>query len=749
MATSTILSAWLTRWSRSLQAWGIRNRLGRRLAIVLAFASLASGIATYAALTGGAAFERRPEQIVLLLNLNLVLLLLLGAIVARKLVMVWAERRRGLAGARLHVRLVMLFSLIALVPAVLVSVFSALFFNFGIQSWFSERVRTALNESLLVAEAYLEEHRQNIRADVLAFAFDLKSLGPNLLENPQRLAQVVQTQALLRSLPQVILFDLSGRIYARSGLTAILEFEPVPEATLMQARDGQVVVFSNSDDDRVRALVSVDRSNELFLYAGRFVDGRAIDHMERTQGAVAEYQRLEQERSGLQIAFVLVFGVVTLLLLLAAIWIGLNFATRLVAPISGLVGAAERVRAGDLTARVEEGSAVDELGLLSRAFNRMTSQLANQRDDLVEANRQLDTRRRFTEAVLEGVSAGVIRLDPQGRIELSNGSGAELLAIPASQMVGRDLQDMVPEMQPLLAAAIRRAVRQVSGQVEIERGTKRTLLVRISQEGEAGEVRGYVVTFDDVSELLTAQRKAAWADVARRIAHEIKNPLTPIQLSAERLKRKYLSEIKSDPETFRICTETIVRQVGDIGRMVDEFSAFARMPSPKIEPADLMDLCRQSVFLQRSAFPQIRFTVTGEIKELVACDRRQIGQAVTNLLKNAAEALQGAEVAAGTVDVKLETANDRPEIAVEDNGPGLPKVDRERLTEPYVTTRIKGTGLGLAIVKKIMEDHGGDLILGDRPGGGARLVLRFGRPAEDAGDMPQAMRVGAETARGA
>jgi two-component system nitrogen regulation sensor histidine kinase NtrY len=716
--------------SRPAFRWAGRVGLGRKLTIALAIAALASGVATYAAMTGAAPFGPGPGAVLLLLNINLVLLLVLGAIVARRIVAVWAERRRGLAGARLHVRLVVLFSVVAVTPTIIVAVFSYLFFSFGIQSWFSERVRTALSASLAVAEAYLHEHQNVIRADVLAMANDLNREAAILTLNPQRLAQVVSAQAALRSLSEAVVFDGSGRILARAGFSFALQFEPVPDWALRVARDGDVALVTSDNDDRVRALVRLTQFGDAYLYVGRFVDPQVLAHMERTQRAVQQYERLEGQRSGFQITFALVFLVVALLFLLAAVWVGILFATKMARPISALVAAAERVRAGDLAARVAEGEEEDEFGSLSRAFNRMTTQLQSQQGELVEANRQLDARRRFTETVLAGVSAGVIGLDPTGRISYPNRSASVLLAIDFEHHLGAALVELVPAMAALLEAAARRPDRLAEAQIQISRrGRTRTLLVRVAAERESGEVKGFVLTCDDVTELVSAQRKAAWADVARRIAHEIKNPLTPIQLSAERLKRKYLHEIRNDPDTFVVCTDTIVRHVGDIGRMVDEFSSFARMPAPAMKVEDLREICRETMFLQRTAYPEIQFELAMADRPLhVACDSRQVTQALINILKNAVESIQGRAVvdpSPGHIRVIADDKAGQPAILVEDNGKGLPEAERERLTEPYVTTRAKGTGLGLAIVKKIMEDHGGSLLIEDREEGGARIGLVF------------------------
>ena len=715
--------------ARQVLQWAARFGLGRRLALLLAASAIGSGLITYVVLTRSTPLGPDPKTVFLLLNVDFVLLLALGAIIARKVALMWGERRRGIAGARLQSRLVVLFSLVAVTPAIIVAVFSTLFFNFGIQAWFSERVKVALSESLAVTQAYLDEHQQNIRADVLVIAQDLDREWPLLQSNPTLMNQFLGTQAAYRALPEAVVFDRYGRVFANSGFTFSLQFENLPEWAIERAKAGDVAILVNETGDRVRALVLVDSLAEVYLYVGRFVDPSVLAHVERTEQAVEAYQRLEGQSSGLQITFSLIFGVVALLLLMASVWVGLNFATRMARPISGLISATEKVRGGDLSVRVPEGPEGDEFGTLGRAFNRMTERLLSQQGELIAANEQLDDRRRFTEAVLSGVSAGVIGLDERGRVDLPNRSACELLGTTIDDLHHVPFSKAVPEMAKLFSTVRRNPGRLAQGQIEILRGgRRRTLLVRIGAEREGGGVKGYVATFDDISELLAAQRKAAWADIARRIAHEIKNPLTPIQLSAERLKRKYQDEIVSDPDVFDTCTRTIIRQVEDIGRMVDEFSSFAKMPAPIMREENLTELVRQQIFLQRNAHPEIDYTVESTETAVVAlCDGRQVGQALTNLLQNAADALSEHGTAgeeARQIWVLLRQTDDRQiEIAVEDNGPGLPGELKDRLTEPYVTTREKGTGLGLAIVKKIMEDHGGDLLIEDRQGGGARISM--------------------------
>ena len=723
-----------------LRLWWRRAGLNPKLAFALAAAAVASGLATVATLTGSSPLAFDPKTVLVLLYLDAVLLLLLGVVVAARLAKVWVERRRGLAGSRLHIRLVLLFSLVAVTPAILVAVFAAIFLNFGIQVWFSERVRTAIEESMAVATAYLHEHRQNIRADAFAMAADLNRAAPVLARNPRRFNQVLSTQASLRSLPEAMVLDSDGRVRARSRLSLSLGIDLVSRSALEQARLGEIVILTKEQDDRVRALVKLDRYVDAYLLVGRFVESEVLAHIDRAEQAAAQYKSLEKRRKSTQITFVMIFVVVALLLLLAAVWLGLTLATQLVTPISKLILAAERVREGDLSTRVDAEASADEIGTLSRAFNRMTSQLEGQREGLVAVNRQLDERRRFTETVLAGVSAGVIGLDAEGRINLPNRSASELFATDLGEVVGDPLEEVVPEMADLVSAVRLRPERLQQAEIKLTRaGRQRTLLVRVAAEHLAGAITGFVVTFDDVTELLSAQRKAAWADIARRIAHEIKNPLTPIQLSAERLKRRYLKEIKSDPKVFSTCTDTIVRQVEDIGRMVDEFSAFARMPQPAMKRENISEICRQTVFFEGNRNPGIEFAAELPEADLqLRCDTRQIGQALSNLLKNATESISaralpdnGEPLPPGRIRLILGAEGENlVRVAVEDNGRGLPAEHRDRLDEPYVTTRDKGTGLGLAIVKKIMEDHNGDLVMEDRTGGGARISLIF-HPADE------------------
>ena len=700
----------------------------RRLALVLTISAVAAGLATYWLISRSPPYGPDVGTVLVLLNLDLVLLLLLGVVIARRLVHLVFQLRQGSAGSRLHTRLVLLFSGVAVTPAIIVVIFSVFFLSSGLENWFSERVRNALDNSLAVAQAYLQEHKDNIRADALAMAADLNRESASLDFSSARLRQVVNAQAALRSLTEAIVFDGSGRTLARTGLSFTMEVDQIPVDKIEEASAGNVVEVDSDTEDRVRDLVRLDGFGDAYLYVGRFVDAKVLGFMERTQTMVAEYQRMQSERSGIQITSALIFMIVALLLLFASVWIGLGLANQLVAPISRLITAANRVRSGDLLARVpEEGPDTDEFVMLSRAFNRMTTQLESQRRELIQANQQLDERSRFTETVLAGVSAGVIGIDAERRIVLPNQAAQDFLDEEGQGLAGRSIEEALPGVGALLDGADQHPGEVIERQLTLFRGRRqRTLLVRVAPQRDGSRTQGYIVTFDDITALLSAQRQAAWAEVARRIAHEVKNPLTPIRLSAERLERKYLKQIGEDRDSFTNAVATIIRQVDSIGRLINEFSAFARMPAPVLREENLGEFVRDAVFLQQSAWPRIQFTVELPPKPVrLVCDGQKVTQALTNLLQNSINALsEGQRTPPWTIMVRVREHEANVQLEVEDNGQGFP-ADGERLFEPYVTTRAKGTGLGLAIVKKIMEEHGGTVELLAGEAGGALVRLGF------------------------
>ncbi len=707
--------------------------LGKVVTLVLAAVALMLAIGTFVLLSGGAPITLRPNLVFVSILASAAVLLLLGAVLAGRLTRVWVERRRGSAGSRLHVRLVLMFGVVAVTPSIVVAVFAAAFFNLGIQSWFDDRIRTALDSSVTSAQSSLEEHRNNIKADALGVAITLNRAGAFLANRPELFQAVLDQETTFHGLIQAVIYDpFTHEIIVSSGVLSGNFVELPTNEEIGPARRGEVAVIGGGTENHVRAVVKLGSTPELMLMVDRPVDTQIIAAVEKTERLVAEYHRLDDNRTKLQVTFAVIFALVALLVLFAAVLTGLVLANQIARPVGRLIHAAERVRAGDLTVRVPEIRSEDEVAGLSRAFNRMTGQLAAQRTELMDAYAQIDERRRFTETVLAGVSAGVIGADGQGRVDLPNRAASELMGSDLMASIGLPLEHVVPEFGPLLREVQAAPERARTAEVQVgPPANRRTLLVRIGTEMKGAGIDGFVVTFDDITELLAAQRKAAWSDVARRIAHEIKNPLTPIQLAAERLKRRFTKEIKSDPETFAQCADTIVRHVGDIGRMVDEFSAFARMPQPVIKPEDIGRIAREALVLQRQAHPEITWvTELPDRGPVAACDRRLVSQALTNLLMNAADAcamrprVDGEPK--GRIMVGIQGNGETVALSVTDDGVGLPAEDRDRLTEPYVTHKPKGTGLGLAIVKKIMEDHGGRLALEDRaggPGAVASLVL--------------------------
>ncbi|HWA69016.1 MAG TPA: PAS domain-containing sensor histidine kinase [Rhizomicrobium sp.] len=705
-----------------------------QLAFAVALLAVVSGCVTYALLTGLTNYTLDQTGLMILGLVNLTLVLSLAALIGWRLTRLWATRRSGRAGARLHTRLVAWFSAIAVVPAIVVAVFASVTLNIGMTAWFSSNVRTALDGSVNISRQYVKEQFARIIIDAAEIADGIQ-LDRSLRDNHGsidlgRMFTKLELMTRDRGLAGSFIVDSRGNVQGSSSklkYTAAL----VPSAAdLADALHGHPVAGADSKTGLVRALIHLDSMKDAYLLIVRVVDPAAFTYYQRNKGAVSEYHELEHNRFRLQLIFALLYGMVTLVVLLAAIWSGLWAANRLVRPISGLIDAAGRVSEGDLSAQVLVERDDDELGTLGMAFNRMTEQLTAQRSDLVAANRLNEVRRRFTETVLSGVSAGVIGIDHEGSVTIVNRAAARLLDAAPEDMEGGHYSDILPELAPLVLRAMSEPAGRAGGEVIIKRGgSPRTLSVQVTSE--RGSAEGFVATFDDITDLVGAQRTAAWADVARRIAHEIKNPLTPIQLSAERLKRKYAHEIVTDPEVFQQCTDTIVRQVGDIGRMVDEFSSFARMPTPVMRRENAQELLQQALFLQRVANPQITFTTAGSKDTLFfEGDGRLVSQALTNVLKNAGEGI-AARIARGDDEpgrINIAVVPDGATFAykVTDNGVGLPPEHKHRLTEPYVTTRAKGTGLGLAIVRKIMEDHGGDITLADAEGGeGAEVTLTF------------------------
>jgi two-component system, NtrC family, nitrogen regulation sensor histidine kinase NtrY len=711
----------------------------RALGVAAVALALLSALLTFVVLAGLTPIAPTHEVVVTLLLANAGTVFLLVLVIAREVWGIVQARRRGRAASRLHVRIVALFSIIAAVPAIIVAVVASVTLDRGLDRLFSQQTRSLIENSLIVSDAYVREHVQFVRADSIAIAIELARAKPLFDQSREQFHQFLAVQASIRGLPAVMLIDKDLNVIDQvDSRTSEAFVKPSPDV-LAAVNDTEPQVAMFPDDNYIAAIIKLRGYDDTYLYVARLLDPRVLAQLRATQASVAQYADLSARRIGIQIAFALMYTVIALIVLLSAVWIGLNFANYLVAPIRRLIGAAQVVSTGNLYVQVPTRRSEGDLAQLGETFNKMTQELRTQRDDIVRARDLIDSRRRFTEAVLAGASAGVIGVDADSCISIMNRSAEQLIGRIEPDVLGQPLAEVVPELADMLAAARSGTQRLVQGQVTINRnGRERNLSVRVTSEQSGAAEGGYVVTLDDITELVAAQRTSAWADVARRIAHEIKNPLTPIQLSAERLRRKYGSVIKEDGGVFQQCTDTIVRQVDDIKRMVDEFSRFARMPKPVITAEDVADTVRQVVFLHRVGNADLDIDL--EIAEdpmPAKFDRRLISQALTNIIKNSTEAIAAvppAELGRGRIRIWAGREGDDVVIDVIDNGIGLPKENRSRLLEPYVTTREKGTGLGLAIVGRILEEHGGRIELGDAadkiPGQrGAWMRLRFAEEA--------------------
>ncbi len=699
------------------------------IGFAVAVLSIISALASYLILTGLTGIAPRNEVVWTALAINIALILAMLAIIVWQALGLRRAWKEHVPGARLHTRIVLLFSVIAALPTILLAVAATTTFSRSLDGWFSVRTRAIVENSYDVAKTYVEEHGQVIRTDVANMVRDIDGSADTLKDDPDAFQKFLIGQAGLRDLPAAYIIDGEGVPTAMAIDDPRLPYVVPPVAVIKQAEAGQVPLLTPSGSYRISAIAKLEKLPGRYLYVTRGVSAKVIGHLQRTEQNVDEYNRLRRARSGLKVAHGLIYFMISTTSLLAAIWAGMWFAGRFVAPIRRLIAGAKEVSEGNLAIALPEKKGEGDLRRLSETFNHMTRELKGQQDALVTTNAQLIERRNFIEAVLSGVSAGVIGLDSTDRVTLLSRSAERLLGISGDETVGQLLSQVVPEFAGVLAA-IEDTGLKTKGQHEVKKtfgDEERTFAVKITRErpgtgvGE-GDV-GSVLTFDDVSELVLAQRTSAWADIARRIAHEIKNPLTPIQLSAERLRNKFGKQVTENRELFETLTQTIERQTGQIKSMVDEFASFARMPQPVMADQDLRLAVQEPGILFREGNKDIEFKlVIPNTPVRARFDVRLISQAVTNLIKNATEAIEGfgedqgrPASYKGAIEVRLVPSADRVAIEVIDNGVGLPKQNRAKLLEPYVTTRAKGTGLGLAIVQKIVEQHGGTLTLEDAP----------------------------------
>ena len=693
--------------------------------ITLSLVFIGPILAAFTVLTFGPLNQNINSTVLrLVLLADLIYILLVAALILRRVMRIMAERRLEFAGSRLHLRLSGVFAFLALLPTILVAIFAVFTVNFGLEGWFSERVRNVVGSSLAAAQAYEDEHRKDLTEDALSFAYYINSIKTKnfLLSNDElRPALTVGQTNIQRGLKEAYLIDGTGLLHTRGERSYLFDFEQPSTEDITRAKTGETVIIEDWTNNEFRALIYLKGFVDRYLYVSRVVDGSILSLLDETKQTARLYHQLEADRGRLLFEFGLLYLGFAIILILAATWLGLWFAERLSRPVGRLAEAAMQVGGGNLNVRVPEGDDDDEISMLGQLFNKMTHDLKGQRDALIAGNTQTERRRRLFDSVLSSITSGVIGLDGKGRVTFVNRAASRLL----------DFQDegaspLIQKIAPEFTALFERQCQNndaVQEELRLMRnGRIENLLVRMAvRQSSAGQLEGYVVTFDDVTDLVAAQRMAAWGDVARRIAHEIKNPLTPIQLSAERIKRKFRPLVGDQADSLEQYADVIIRQTNDLRRIVDDFSKFARMPEPEKRTHDLTKILNDAVLLQEVAMPQIALITEISAENIwIDVDQAMMSQALMNLIKNASEAID-------TYIEKFGNASYEPEIFITlnsqdnlvilqimDNGIGLPP-DRGHLFEPYVTTREKGTGLGLSIVKKIIEEHGGTLSLQDAP----------------------------------
>jgi len=701
------------------------------LGFTVVLASVVMSSLSFLILSGATTIEPSPEIWTAIWVVTGILVLSMIALVVTEAVLLFQARAQHQAGSGLQVRMVTMFALVAAIPAALVAVVATIALNQGLDQWFSERTRSMVESSRLVARSYMLEHAQVLRDDIIWVATELEQARATFDEDRDRYQRILTALAVTRSLPFASLIDQDGNTLLRAQINVQGGYPQLPEGITEGVGEGAPTAIAPGSTKLVGSVVKLRGYDDTYLFVARAVDPEVLEYVRLTDENISEYREYASNRLVFQITFTIMYVGLAVVLLLAALWIGIALANRFVDPIRNLMIASNRVSQGDLEVEVPVREGRGDLRDLINRFNRMVDQLRSQRAALVSASEMNEKRRQFTEAVVEGVSAGIVGLDAFGTVTLVNARACDMLGKDEIALMGERIEVAVPELRTILERS--RSARRGQVRDQIYLGTeqdRRTYQVQLTREGSMTESKGYVLTFDDITDLESAQRTSAWADVARRIAHEIKNPLTPIQLSAERLRRRYGNKLEDDRDVFDKCINTIVRQVGDIGRMVDEFSAFARMPEAAPEMADLSDTIRQAVFLEGVRLPEINIVTELPDEAIWAhFDNRLISQCLTNLIKNAVEAFESAglsSIDSPTITVQAAVEGQFARVAISDNGKGWPKDNRHRLLEPYMTTREKGTGLGLAIVAKIVEQHGGQIELLDaEPDSNGRIGACF------------------------
>ena len=655
-------------------------------------------------------------------------LIVISILVAYQINKIILDHKKNNAGSQLHWRIAILFGGISILPSTILAAFGLFIVDYSFRGWFSDRISTAINESVKVAEDYLSEHTSSVRGSILEMVNDINREAPKLVSNPKNLDNYLSTQAAIRNLSEAILLNSSKMVLARSQFAFSIALNDLDDNIFNQAQKGDLIILRSDANNKIRGLVKINRLVDVYLYAGRFLEPSVLDAIDRTKLASDQYQFINIESTNLQISFGVLFFLVALFLLLLALWIGLILANSIIKPLSSVISVANIARTGNLDVRVENNLGIEEISRLGLSFNKMLDEISKNRKELISANYQINQRREFTETILSGVSSGVIGLDADGKVNLPNSKSLELLKISEQNFYGQKFIKLFPEFSSLFNEVKNNKNQNNQEQIKIDIDNKvRTFLTRISKEVTEGKLSGYVITFDDITELLSAQNKAAWSDIAQRIAHEIRNPLTPLQLSVEKIYNKFKPTNPEDLKTFNNYLETIQRQVDDIGNLVGEFSSFARMPSINLYPGNLDQVISTQLSLFKISNNNINWNYINKIpKDLkIKLDSQKIRQALTNIFQNSVDSInENRSDSNGIINISADLKKAKIVLIIEDNGVGFPK-NKDDLTLPYVTLRKKGTGLGLSIVHRIIEEHNGKLVLDDSDLGGAKIIIEF------------------------
>ncbi|MEQ9115905.1 MAG: ATP-binding protein [Rickettsiales bacterium] len=708
----------------------LKRSFTSKLAIVVAVASVIAAISTYIAMTSSSSLiTPNSKQITILLFVDLVLFLTFAILISRRLMQFYTKKHIVGSNSKIQTRILMVFSIIACIPTITVAIFSTVFFNFVIESWFDKRITTALDESVIVAESYLKEHKDVLRVRTKAMAMELDNniIYYDLTSNMPMFFQILNTFVELNAVSEAVVFNNNIPI-VKSKYGNSLSFERFPIEAFQKAAEGEVVILDNNPN-KIRSVVALSSLPSTYLVVGKLIDSNVLNHIAESQGAASKYRAIKDRLNSLQIKFSLIFLAVSLLILVIALWFGITFSSKITKPIQRLLEATEKIKEGKFSFRVKEGKNNDELSYLAKAFNLMTKHIAGQQEKLVDAYNKIEDKHKFSQTVLSGVSAGIIALSSDKKIILINDSALKMLQLKSKDVHKKNITNIIPELNNILQNATQTPDTLVSEELSIK--IKRKLLnivFRVVAESDNKRIDGFIVTFDDMTQLVQAQRLAAWSDVARRIAHEVKNPLTPIQLSADRLKTKFADQV-NDKEAFSRYLSTIIRHTADIAEIIGEFSNFAKMKSPTLEEFDIAKSVSDIVLSRQYLDNKIKYSFESNKQSInIFADQTQITQVIVNLLKNSEESLHGTkmyESGKSYIDVKLEKVKNSVKIKVVDNGKGFDKDIIARLTEAYFTTRTKGTGLGLSIVQKIIDDHKGSLDLYNNSNGRAVVEIEL------------------------